>query len=118
MSHDVYGVDLHTESAHPVPACAWTCRRYCNERIALSTTGAFDGEEVVILDNPGTYGVVVTRDGHAVQAGAVARYVRFYSGGNTRNPHAHFVEVQVFGNPIGSGLASEVRLGNHVITSQ
>eukprot|EP01052_Picozoa_sp_SAG31_P022602 SAG31_NODE_1805_length_7233_cov_5.304738_2_plen_1964_part_01 len=57
-------------------------RRYCNQRIALSTTGLFDGEEKVIYDTRDGCGPLENRDGNVlIINGTAARYVRHWSGG-------------------------------------
>eukprot|EP00041_Stephanoeca_diplocostata_P039751 m.1637696 g.1637696 ORF g.1637696 m.1637696 type:complete len:466 (-) comp26048_c0_seq1:429-1826(-) len=70
-------------------------RRYCNQRIALSSTGLFAGEESTIYDVPG-YDFVETAAGNTVQAhGIRGRYVRHWASRSNRNSGVHFMGLQV-----------------------
>ena len=73
-------------------------RRYCGQRILLSETGEFKGEEVVVYDTKGNYGPQETNHGnlHGFKA-QVARFVRYESSGNNKNNYAHMVEIDVLG---------------------
>ena len=71
-------------------------RQYCAQKIAVSTTGAFTGEETWILDEGEEFGPVEQSEGRTISAHGVAgRYVRHYSAGNTLNWGTHFMEVAV-----------------------
>lgn len=61
-------------------------RRYCNQRIALSETGRFAGEETTIYDVPG-FDFAESAAGNTVQAhGIRGRYVRHWASRNNLNP--------------------------------
>jgi hypothetical protein len=46
------------------------------------------------------YEYIETFEGRYIEGkGAVGRYVRLYSAGNTSNPNNHYIEVEVYGNP-------------------
>jgi hypothetical protein len=74
-------------------------RQYCGQKVALSTTGAFNGEEVVVLPDTGLdFGPPESIDGNAVTFDLVsARYVRHWSGKSDRNSGIHFMEIDVYG---------------------
>eukprot|EP01052_Picozoa_sp_SAG31_P027110 SAG31_NODE_2509_length_5588_cov_2.936170_4_plen_606_part_01 len=75
-------------------------RRYCNQKIALSTANLFEGEEVVVYDTGTEYGPTESPDGNVhIFSETVARYVRHWCGGNTLNDFAHFMEIDIYGNP-------------------
>ena len=61
-------------------------RSYCNQKTALSTTGTFAGEEVIVYETGPDYGPPESADG-IVQtfAPTVARYVRHWCGRSTAN---------------------------------
>ena len=71
-------------------------RRYCAQKIAVSTTGTFTGEETWILDEGEEFGPAEQAEGRTISAHGVAgRYVRHYSAGNNINWGVHFMEVAV-----------------------
>lgn len=58
-------------------------------------------------DNSSGFGVgqdkayIETAEGKLINAkGATGRYLRLYSKGNTSNPMNHYIEVEVYGNPL------------------
>eukprot|EP00035_Acanthoeca_spectabilis_P007646 m.140033 g.140033 ORF g.140033 m.140033 type:complete len:442 (-) comp14027_c0_seq1:112-1437(-) len=77
-------------------------RRYCGQRILVSQTGAFTGEETQIYSTPGTdYGHVETSAGNTVYAnGVVGRYVRFWSSRSNMNAGVHFVAIRISAAPV------------------
>lgn len=71
-------------------------RQYCAQKIAVSTTGAFTGEETWILDEGEEFGPTEQSEGRTISAHGIAgRYVRHYSAGSTVNWGTHFMEVAV-----------------------
>jgi hypothetical protein len=72
-------------------------RRYCGQRIAVSPTGVFAGEETEIYSTPATdYGHAERSVGNTVFAnGIVGRYVRFWSARSNVNVGTHFVGMTV-----------------------
>jgi hypothetical protein len=106
-------------------------RAYCNQKLAVSTTGAFSGEEAVIFDTgacsgwctfpitcenaeagtctPENYGPTEAADGDAYTWDQTpAQYVRHWSG-RGQNSGVHFMEIDVYGfvgAPCGGGSGS------------
>jgi hypothetical protein len=88
-------------------------RRYCGQKIALSKTGVFAGEEDVVWNPadpanlpPGSppetparsYGPFERKQGnHHVWTPAVARFVRYYSARSDKNTGVHMVEIDIYG---------------------
>ena len=73
-------------------------RAYCAQKIALSTTGDFVGEETVVYDTGSDYGPPESSSGNAfVFPAMVTRFVRHWSAGSTSNPYVHFLEIDVYG---------------------
>lgn len=61
-------------------------RRYCSQKVALSTTGLFQGEEVVVYDTGLDYGELETDSGNTMAFDhTIARYVRHWSGRSDQN---------------------------------
>lgn len=78
-------------------------RSYCGQRIAVSTTGAFVGEEIVVADNHLQYGHTESSQGFTVLTrGVVGRYIRHWAAGSTANPGVHFIEMAVNAAPLGA----------------
>eukprot|EP01044_Picomonas_judraskeda_P013968 COSAG03_NODE_2173_length_3048_cov_3.062733_4_plen_101_part_01 len=72
--------------------------RYCSQKVALSTTGLFQGEEVVVYDTGSEYGAVETAAGNSIAFEQTsARYLRHWSGRSDRNSGIHFMEIDVYG---------------------
>jgi hypothetical protein len=74
-------------------------RAYCGQRVSVSRSGAFGGEETVEWDTGSEFGPPESEAGNyvAFDEPVVARYVRHYCSGSTANMGVHFVEVEVFG---------------------
>ena len=73
-------------------------RAYCAQKVAVSLTGEFDGEEYVAYDTGTEYGPPESPQGNAITFPAhTARYVRHWSAGSTSNPYVHFLEIDVYG---------------------
>lgn len=85
---------------------------YCSQKIAISVTGIFGGEEFVVHDSAdgctpavgpgggpiGCYGPPETVDGNAFTfPRTLARYVRHWSSRNTQNIGIHMLEIDVYG---------------------
>jgi len=76
--------------------CASGGRSYCNVKVALSTTGDFEGEEQVVYDSGTGWADAETEAGTTIAfAPTQARYVRQWRGRNTLNSGIHFLEMQV-----------------------
>ena len=109
--HNVYGVTIWHYYGDT--------RAYCGQKIALSTTGAFAGEEDVVYNLGEEFGPAESIDGNAIVFRSVAaRYVRHYCSGSTANMGVHFLEVDVYGNedpivpePVGLDASATVILG-------
>eukprot|EP01043_Picozoa_sp_COSAG02_P000061 COSAG02_NODE_1_length_108762_cov_456.708287_61_plen_619_part_00 len=73
-------------------------RSYCGQKIALSATGQFQGEEQVVFDTGRDYGPTESEQGHAIAfESTAARYVRHWCGPSDRNTGIHFMEVDIYG---------------------
>jgi hypothetical protein len=73
-------------------------RAYCSQKIAISASDAFEGEESVAFDTGTDYGPTESEDGNAFTfAAIVGRYVRHWSGRSTSNSGVHFMEIDVYG---------------------
>ena len=71
-------------------------RSYCGQRVEVSPSGLFEGEQRVIWN--GLPGHTETARGNQLQFDpVVGRYIRHYSAGSTVNPYVHFVEIRVAG---------------------
>ena len=80
-------------------------------QVALSTTGAFAGEEVVVYDTGAGYGPVETGAGHTITFDATqARYVRHWCGGSTDNDSVHFVEAAFYTTTLADTLLRPLSL--------
>ena len=108
-------------------------RAYCNQKLAVSTTGAFSGEETTVFDTgacsgwctfpitcenaeagtctPENYGPTEAADGNAFTWDQTpAQYVRHWSG-RGQNSGVHFMEIDVYGFA-GAASGSCVSDGN------
>lgn len=78
----------------------WAMERfaYCNVRTALSTSGKFSGEEVVVYDTGTAYAPTAFTGGNTVDFEPTrARFVRHWSGRNEESGRAHFLEIDIYG---------------------
>ena len=76
-------------------------RSYCGQKVALSATGQFMGEEIVVYETGQLYGDKETERGKAIVFDRiVARYVRHWSSRSDRNTGIHFMEIDVYGSPV------------------
>ena len=72
-------------------------RQYCNQKIALSTTGAFAGEEDIVYETGPEYGPPESAEGiRRIFPPTEARYVRHWCGRSTTNAGVHFLEMDVY----------------------
>jgi hypothetical protein len=72
--------------------------RYCGQAVAVSLTGAFTGEEIVVYNTYSSYGPPETPGGNRVTFTAVAgRFVRHWCSGSTQDMSAEFLEVAAHG---------------------
>ena len=79
-------------------------RSYCGQKVALSATGQFRGEEIVVFDTGRNFGPTETEQGNAIVFEATnARYVRHWCGPSDRNSGIHFMEMDIY------GMAASVR---------
>eukprot|EP01048_Picozoa_sp_COSAG05_P041549 COSAG05_NODE_21929_length_268_cov_0.615385_1_plen_89_part_11 len=70
-------------------------RTYCGQRVEISSTGLFAGEQTVVYNATVDGSAAETANGTSLvptQLGVVGRYVRHYVAGSTNNPYAHFLE--------------------------
>jgi hypothetical protein len=75
-------------------------RAYCAQKLALSSTGEFAGEEYVAYDTGSDNGPTEAANGNAFTFPMyIARYARHWSAGNTQNPYVHFLEIDIYGLP-------------------
>ena len=78
-------------------------RAYCGQKLALSTTGLFAGEETVVMETGTGYGPAETADGNTIDfATTAAQYVRHWSSRSDANSGIHFMEIDVYGCPVAS----------------
>ena len=94
-------------------------RAYCSQKVAISVTGAFAGEETVVYDTgtcsgwctfpitcdnpeagdctPANYGPTESEEGNSFSwAPTIGRYVRHWSS-RGQNAGTHFMEIDVYG---------------------
>ena len=72
-------------------------RRYCGQKVAISLTGEFRGEETVVYNTGLSYGPPETTDGHRIDLGtaAPARFVRHWCSRSTESLEVHFAKLSV-----------------------
>jgi hypothetical protein len=86
-------------------------RAYCGQKIAISTTGDFGGEEVVVYDTGSDYGPPETVNGNAFHfTPTTGRYVRHWCARSTANAYVHFLEIDVYGDERVQIPVTDVRL--------
>jgi hypothetical protein len=81
-------------------------RKYCAQRVALSTTGEFGAESIDIYNTGTAYSPASSSSGQQVNVDELrfARYVRVWSGGSNVNPGVHLLEVEIYGGlSVGHG---------------
>eukprot|EP01051_Picozoa_sp_SAG22_P021392 SAG22_NODE_4706_length_1185_cov_4.361878_2_plen_107_part_00 len=77
-------------------------RAYCAQKVSVSLTGEFGGEEYVAYDTGTEYGPPESPEGNSISfEPVVAQFVRHWSAGSTVNPYVHFLEIDVFGSVVG-----------------
>ena len=73
-------------------------RRYCGQKVAISSTGDFTGEETTVYDTGSDFGDVEQDGGFVMEFPATTgRFIRHWSSKSDRNTGVHFLEVQVMG---------------------
>jgi hypothetical protein len=73
-------------------------RSYLNNRLTVSATGKFAGEETVIFDSAKTAAYRETKDGKLFTFKPVdARYIRNTLSKNTANPSTQWIEIEAYG---------------------
>jgi hypothetical protein len=85
-------------------------RRYCGQRIAVSSTGAFNGEETDLQHTAALrvgYGLPETAAGIDVSAyGVTGRYIRIWSGRSNVNAGVHFVGIRATAVPLSAATST------------
>ena len=95
-------VQVDLEAAYPVKAVAlWHYypdgRTYKSNKVALSATGKFEGEEVVVFDSDSDGEYAETADGKMIEFDPIeARYVRNWTDGSNSNGDNHWIEIMVY----------------------
>eukprot|EP01052_Picozoa_sp_SAG31_P028411 SAG31_NODE_2742_length_5154_cov_4.341048_1_plen_388_part_00 len=80
-------------------------RAYCGQKLALSPTGEFAGEETVVMETGTAYGDNESPDGNTIEFDTIAaQYVRHWSSRSTANTGIHFMEIDVYGCPVASTM--------------
>lgn len=87
-------------------------RTYRDNKIALSKSGVFQGEQVVVFDTTGNdKEYPETKDGKTIPfKGVEARYLHAWVGANTVNQWSHWVEIQAFYEPENLPVAPRGKL--------
>ena len=71
-------------------------RRYCGQKLQLSTTGEFGKEAKTVMNHGSKYGPTEKKEGNLYKfKETVARYVRYYSARSNKNAGVHMVEIDV-----------------------
>ena len=84
--------------------------QYYNQKIAMSTTWAFAGEEDVVYETGSEYGPPESTEGiPRTFPPTEARYVRHWCGRGTANTGVHFLEMDVYGGGLSSSAAARRR---------
>ena len=84
-------------------------RSYCGQKVAVSATGQFTGEEIVVFDTGLEYGPTETEHGNAIAFDTTAaRYVRHWSGRSDRNTGIHFMEMDVYGMAVPQSVHASI----------
>jgi hypothetical protein len=87
-------------------------RQYCGQRIAISSTGLFQGEETDISEHSpglrgGGYGLAETAAGLTVSAyGVSGRYIRVWSANSNANSGVHFVGIRATAAPLSAATTT------------
>ena len=77
-----------------------TGRRYCGQKLQVSSTGAFGKEAKTVMNHGTKYGPVENQGGNLYKfKPTVARYVRYSSARSNKNTGVHMVEIDVYGIP-------------------
>lgn len=76
-------------------------RKYKNQKLEVSRTGAFNGEQIEIYNV--ALGPVETSSGNTItlSSSVVGRYIRHTCGGSTQNNGVHFIGLEVDGEEVG-----------------
>jgi hypothetical protein len=75
-------------------------RAYCGQRIAISSTGFFEGEETIVFETGSDYGDTEVEQGFTMNFPATTgQYIRHWSSRSTANGGVHFLEIAVMGAP-------------------
>lgn len=82
--------------------------------MALSLTGEFNGEEVVVYDTGMDYGGIEAENGNVIVFDQTpARYVRHWSSRSTKNAGVHFLEIGIYGLAAPQFATCAVTLHEH-----
>ena len=75
-------------------------RKFCGQKLSLSLSGKFAGEEIVVWQPKEKWGPAEVQAGNLHKfKPAAARYVRYYSAGSSANNGVHMVEIDIMGLP-------------------
>jgi hypothetical protein len=75
-------------------------RAYCSQKVAVSSTGGFVGEEFVAYDTGSDNGPPESVDGNSFTfAPTYAQFVRHWCSRSTSNSGIHMMEIDVYGMP-------------------
>jgi hypothetical protein len=74
-------------------------RKYCGQKLVISASGAFEGEETAVWDPTEKWGPEETADGHThVFSPQVARHVRYFCAGNNQDQRGtHLISMDIWG---------------------
>ena len=91
-------------------------RAYCSQKVAISQSSDFAGEEVVVYDTGTGFGAEETETGNSIAFDrTVARFVRHWSSRSTANTGVHFMEIDVIGLAQPQFASCEVTLHEHYV---
>jgi len=119
MGPGVQWIQIDLKKAHRIYAIAlWhyypDVRIYQDVIIRVSNDAQFEGEYATVFNNDhddsagfgkgGDFEYVESYHGRVIEVdGAKGRYVRCYTNGSTANRQNHYIEVEVYGVPVGEG---------------
>eukprot|EP01043_Picozoa_sp_COSAG02_P017040 COSAG02_NODE_764_length_17402_cov_14.275155_1_plen_567_part_00 len=91
-------------------------RSYCGQKVALSATGQFLGEELTVFDTARGYGPTETEQGNAIAfETTAARYVRHWCGRSDQNSGIHFMEIDIYGMAVPQSTRTHASLPDKVL---
>ena len=82
-------------------------RRYCGQKVAVSATGEFRGEETVVYNTGLSYGPPETPTGHVIDMTAIpGRFIRHWCSRSTASLDVHFAKLSVHAYPISDWVSA------------